>query len=144
MNLGKLLVTGVIILVAVAMVRSFVSDVQKNTPPPTHFIIRADVRIAPDQTQLIIRNTNNFPWKSPIFWINDSYRCNYPKPIMGGETVQVPFQQFKDETGQTFKDAKLFGKNSLVDALPPRGMPVASNLPVPGMCNPYTMLSLQP
>lgn len=108
MNLGKIVQTLLFLAVVVMIVRFVAVSIKTSGPPPVQYSIRFESRVSPDQNGLQVTNTNDFPWPDPVFTINGAYSHSYPGNVKGGETVQVPFLEFKDREGVVFRDLAQF------------------------------------
>lgn len=110
MNIGKVIVWGVVGVIVLGMVRGLVVDLKRQTPPKTSYILRASAEISPDQSQMLVRNTNNFLWPKPAFTINGMYRLEYQSDIQPGEVVPLPLGGFVDREGNRFGGVQQFHK----------------------------------
>lgn len=108
MNFGKIIQNLLLLVVVVLVVRFVAVSLTTGGPPPVQYSIRFESRVSPNQKGLQITNTNAFAWPKPVFTINGAYDHHFAGNVKGDETIQVPFQEFKNKEGVVFQDLAQF------------------------------------
>jgi hypothetical protein len=102
------LVTLILLLGILFLVRACYQDYERNKFVPPQRTIRFESRVNPNQSGLLVTNTNDFAWPNPTFIINGAYRSNRDGAVRGGEIIEVPFSSFQNDQGVPFRDLALF------------------------------------
>ncbi len=108
MDIKKILFNLALLVIVVFAVRACQRDYEANRTIPLKPLIHFESRVNPKQDGLQVTNTNDFAWPNPVFTINGAYHFNKEGVVKGGETLDLPFSNFRNEDHAPFRDLSLF------------------------------------